>query len=108
MSNRATQLAAFFERSEQCVGDSSLKCRVPRLINKPESGIGAPPFRQQSCCYWRANDVMTALNDLGRQMLYPMKILENMVWRKKTVIDEVMRLKTRHTKRRFSAHMANT
>jgi hypothetical protein len=51
---------------------------------------------------------MTALNDLGWQMLYPMKILENMVWRKKTVIDEVMRLKTRHTKRRFSTHMANT
>ena len=42
---------------------------------------------------------MTALNDLSWQMLYPMKILKNMVWRKKTVIDEVMRLKTRHTKR---------
>ena len=69
------------------------------IINHAQSGTIAPGIGQPVCRDRRADHVMPPLNDVRGQMPDHLYILQDMIVRHETVIDEIMRLEPRHAQR---------
>ena len=78
------------------------------IINHAQSGTIAPGIGQPVCRDRWADNVMPPLNDVRGQMPNYLYILQDMIIRHETVIDEIMRFETRHAESRPAGDAPHT
>ena len=81
----------FIKRRQQRMRNPILESGMAGIINEPQGGVAAPCFGKAMRGKRRTDHIMPALNDVGWQMSDDANIGQDVIRRRKAVIDEIMR-----------------